>query len=112
MAKNELKSLILARLIFFVIVIVVVVVVVVVVVAAAVVVVFNAVVVVVGCFEVSVLLGLVDGSEVVGLGVGGIDELEVNVTKRQAAIPRTPRSIRAREVRRRIWIRLNLRLRL
>ena len=72
----------------------------------------SAVVVVVGCFEVSVLLGLVDGLEVVGLGVGGIDEVEVNVTKRQAAIPRTPRSIRAREVRRRIWIRLNLRLRL
>ena len=68
--------------------------------------------VVVGCFEVFVLLGLVDGSEVVGLGVGGIDEVEVNVTKRQAATPRTPRSIRAREVRRRIWIRLNLRLRL
>ena len=70
------------------------------------------VVVVVGCFEVFVLLGLVDGLEVVGLGVGGIDEVEVNVTKRQAAIPRTPRSKRAREVRRRIWIRLNLRLRL
>ena len=91
------------------------VIVVVVVVAAAVIVVFNVVVVVVfvvGCFEVSVLLGLVDGLEVVGLGVGGIDEVEVNVTKRQAAIPRTPRSTRAREVRRRIWIRLNLRLRL
>ena len=68
--------------------------------------------VVVGCFEVFVLLGLVDGLEVVGLGVGGLDEVEVNVTKRQAAIPRTPRSTRAREVRRRIWIRLNLRLRL
>ena len=84
------------------------------VVAGVVVVVFIVVVVdvVVGCFEVFVLLGLVDGLEVVGLGVGGIDEVEVNVTKRQAAIPRTPRSTRAREVRRRIWIRLNLRLRL
>ena len=82
------------------------------VVVGVVVVVFIVIVVVVGCFEVFVLLGLVDGLEVVGLGVGGLDEVEVNVTKRQAAIPRTPRSRRAREVRRRIWIRLNLRLRL
>ena len=68
--------------------------------------------VVVGCFEVSVPLGLVDGWDVVGLGVGGIDEEEVNVTKRQEATPRTPRSTRTREIRNRIWIRLNLRLRL
>ena len=49
---------------------------------------------------------------VVGLGVGGIGEEEVNVTKRQEATPRTPRSTRTREIRNRIWIRLNLRLRL
>ena len=70
------------------------------------------VVVVVGCFEVSVLPGFVDGWDVVGLGVGGIGEEEVNVTKRQEATPRTPRSTRTREIRSRIWIRLNLRLRL
>ena len=49
---------------------------------------------------------------VVGLGVGGIGEWEVNATERQAATPRTPRSTRTREIRSRIWIRLNLRLRL
>ena len=38
------------------------------------------VVVVVGCLEVSVLLGFVDGWDVVGLGVGGIGEEDVNVT--------------------------------
>ena len=69
-------------------------------------------VVVVGWFEVSVMIGLVDVFCVVGLGIGGLDDVEVNVAKRQAAMPRTPRSTRPREIRNAIWILLNLKLRL
>ena len=72
-------------------------------------------VVVVGWFEVFVMIGLVDVFCVVGLGVGGSDDVEheeVNVQKRQTAMPRKPRSTRPRDIRNTIWIRLNLKLRL
>ena len=71
-------------------------------------------VVVVGWFEVSVMIGLVDVFCVVGLGVGGSGDVQPTTrqTKRQTAMPRTTRSTRPRHIRNTIWIHLNLKLRL
>ena len=58
-------------------------------------------VVVVGWFEVSVMIGLVDVFCVVGLGVGGSGDVQVTKkqTRRQTAMPRKTRSTRPRHIR-------------
>ena len=71
-------------------------------------------VVVVGWFEVSVMIGLVDVFCVVGLGVGGSGDVQVTKKqrKKQTTMPRSTRSTRRRHIRNTIWIHLNLKLRL